>query len=411
MGWPCWNSMEYHWRLVKCPEALQRSCSAGISGRILRCARCGHLNLRKMTLMIWSEAPKSTSWSTLKRWPAGGWKDGKKVLTTFVAKLSFKDNWTRIIVFDFVHSPIAQFILSIWGIGDGFLTPRCDHTLHWNWESKALMVEAPVCLLQRGVGQGGPTEIVCVFLKSRNIHWEGPGLVVWDSFWRTWHTSQDATKEAVVLSWQCRIWICVFAVIFASQTLLWSAWCMIFKKHFANSVSLFASEFSTGHHAFDDIPIRKAGLTSGVSKNKRLKGSMQGLVEDVQGAESSHLTTFPPGCQHHGNHFFDLSLSDFVVDGLSLVKFASDISWYFLGPDTLWSTLCLQELLAVQKAQQAASSDFEEPPPNCAHIERMWHEHRQWIIPFPSSRKSTQRRRCRRLSRRGWYEDFLFLAA
>ena len=125
MGWPCWNSMEYHWRLVKCPEALQRSCSAGISGRILRCARCGHLNLRKMTLMIWSEAPKSTSWSTLKRWPAGGWKDGKKVLTTFVAKLSFKDNWTRIIVFDFVHSPIAQFILSIWGIGDGFLTPRC----------------------------------------------------------------------------------------------------------------------------------------------------------------------------------------------------------------------------------------------------------------------------------------------
>ena len=169
---------------------------------------------------------------------------------------------------------------------------------------------------------------------------------MWDSFWRTWHTSQDATKEAVVLSWQCRSWICVFAVIFASQTLLWSAWCMIFKKHFANSVSLFASEFSTGHHAFDDIPIRKAGLTSGVSKNKRLKGSMQGLVEDVQGAESSHLTTFPPGCQHHGNHFFDLSLSDFVVDGLSLVKFASDISWYFLGPDTLWSTLCLQELLA-----------------------------------------------------------------
>lgn len=97
---------------------------------------------------------------------------------------------------------------------------------------------------------------------------------------------------------------------------------------FASSVSLFASEFSTGHHAFDDIPIRKAGLTSGVSKNKRLKGSIQGLVEDVQGAESSHLTTFPPGCQHHGNHFFDLSLSDFVVYGLSLVKFASDISGY-----------------------------------------------------------------------------------
>lgn len=49
-------------------------------------------------LMIWSEAPKSTSWSTLKRWPAGGWKDGKKVLTIFVAKLSFKDSWTWIIV-------------------------------------------------------------------------------------------------------------------------------------------------------------------------------------------------------------------------------------------------------------------------------------------------------------------------
>lgn len=178
---------------------------------------------------------------------------------------------------------------------------------------------------------------------------------------------------------------------------------------FANSVSLFASEFSTGHHAFDDIPLRKAGLTSGVSKNKRLKGSIQGLVEDVQGAESSHLTAFPPGCQHHGNHFFDLSLSDFVVYGLSLVKFASDISWYFWDfIATLWSTLCLQELLAVQKAQQAASSDFEDPPPNCGHIERMWHEHRQWVIPFPSSRKSTQRRRCRRLSRRGWYESFVF---
>lgn len=141
------------------------------------------------------------------------------------------------------------------GIGDGFLTPRCDHTLHWNWESKALMVEAPVCLLQRGVGQGGPTAI-CVFFLSRNIHWEGPGLVVWDSFWLTWHTSQDATKEAVVLSF------CVFCNHFRFADLA-----MICLVHdvFANSFSLFASEFSTGHHAFDDIPLRKAGLTSGVS--------------------------------------------------------------------------------------------------------------------------------------------------
>ena len=215
-----------------------------------------------------------------------------------------------------------------------------------------------------------------VFFLSRNIHWEGPGLVVWDSFWLTWHTSQDATKEAVVLSF------CVFCNHFRFADLA-----MICLVHdvFANSFSLFASEFSTGHHAFGRYPITKGGLD---------------------------FWCFPPGCQHHGNHFFDLSLSDFVVYGLSLVKFASDISWYFWDfIATLWSTLCLEELLAVQKAQQAASSDFEEPPPNCGHIERMWHEHRQWIIPFPSSRKSTQRRRCRRLSRRGWYEDFLFLAA
>ena len=93
----------------------------------------------------------------------------------------------------------------------------------------------------------------------------------------------------------------------------------------AKSVSLLASEFSTGHHAFDDIPLRKAGFTSGVKQDTWIR----------QHARSSRRCAasriIPPSpLSHLGAStmeiIFQLGLSDSVVYGLSLVKFASDIS-------------------------------------------------------------------------------------